>query len=178
MVTLVFYCLVVNIYEHSMFYWFFVLLTIGAINVQTIAQIVGIIFSDNQRLAVFSSVGAFILSFLLSNFTIPTKEVHYFIKGVSNLSTIKLILESILIIQYGFDRCDDKELSLVLYTHGVHNQHLFINLRLLFFQFVFFRIISLIVILLKVNPLGNIKQQKRSYIESRIKRKASKILVL
>lgn len=163
-----------------MYFWFLALITIGALNVQTLAQIIGIVFSDNQRVAVFFSVGAFVFAFLFSNFTSPTKEFHYMVKIICNFSTIKLVLESILILHYGFDRCADNELSSVLYMYNLEDQQLVVNIRYLFLEMIAFRFVALIALLAKVNPLVTRKteQQKIAVIVETIKkRKASKVLI-
>ena len=161
-------------------YWsLYLLLTIGTLETQSIGHFIGIVFSSNQRLAIFTSVGCFIFCFLLSNFMIPTKDLHYSLQIISLLSPIKLVLEGILILYYGFDKCSDREFSFVLYFFDIDDHDFYMNANLLVIQFVLFRVATMIALLYKVNPLVNskVRAQEKRNLTTHL-RKPSKAFIL
>ncbi|CAG2179252.1 unnamed protein product [Oppiella nova] len=146
--------------KHSMFTTYFIFLTIGALEIQSLGHFIGILFDGQQRLAVFTSIGVFIVTFLFSNFLIPINELHYSLQMLSMLSPLKLVLECIMLAFYGFDRCSDREFSFVLHLFDVTDNDFYINTQLLVIQFVVVRSASLIALLLKVSPFVNSKKAR------------------
>jgi hypothetical protein len=126
-------------------------LTIGVLCVQSLGHLIGIILCDNAKIAAFVSVNVFVLLLLFANFMIPIKELHYTLQWLSNLSTHKLIFESMIILLYGFDRCADRQFSGILYVFGVDDNDFFINAWILIFQFIFLRSLALIALIVKTN---------------------------
>jgi hypothetical protein len=126
-------------------------LTIGVLCVQSLGHLIGIILCDNAKIAAFVSVNVFVLLLLFANFMIPIKELHYTLQWLSNLSTHKLIFESMIILLYGFDRCADRQFSGILYVFDVDDNDFFINAWILIFQFIFLRSLALIALIVKTN---------------------------
>ena len=157
LITILFYSYFVDIYERSMYVLF---LTIGALECQSIGHFIGILFSSNQRVAIFTSVAFIIFAFLLSNFFIPIEDMHYSLQILSNLSPDKLVMENILILYYGFDLCSDREFSYVLYFLSIDEKNFYKNTYLSVIQFFIFRTLTLVALLCKVNPLTTSKQQR------------------
>ena len=144
-------------------------LTIGALECQSIGHFIGIVFSSNQRVAIFTSVAFIIFAFLFSNFVIPIEDMHYSLQILSNLSPDKLVMANIFILYYGFDLCSDREFSYVLYFFSIQDQDFYKNTYLLVFQFFIFRTLTLVALLYKVNPLNTSKQhaiEKWEYLQS------------
>ena len=143
-------------------------LTIGALECQSIGHLIGIVFSSNQRMAIFTSVAFTIFAFLFSNFLIPVQDMHYSLQILSNLSPNKLVMENIFILYYGFDLCSDREFSYVLYFFAIDDNDFYKNTYLLVIQFFMFRILTLVALLCKVDLLTNSKEQaikKLEYIQ-------------
>ena len=136
-----------------MFFKYVVFLSIGALEVQSIGHVLGILTADDTRIGVFTIIGTFIFSFMFSNVLVPVKELHYSLQALSNLASLKLLIESVMIEFYGLGRCSDREFSYILFILDIDDKDLYINLYLLFIQFFIFRGIALIVLLLKVNPI-------------------------
>ena len=164
-ITLLIYCYVVDIYEPSLYIWYFIFLTIGCFNVQTVGQTLAIIYSDSQRTAVFGSVAIFLFSMMFSNFIIKTKELHYFLQIICKFTPIKLVLECILVAMYGFDRCTKREFSYPLWLFDIEDSDFYTNGRILIAQFFVLRAISLLVLLLKVNPMFDSKKKQQKRVE-------------
>lgn len=150
-ITLMIYCYAVDKYEPSMYIWYFLFLTTGCFNAQTVGQMMAIMFADSQRMGVFSSVALFLFSMMFSNFAVKTKELHYALQIVCQSNPLKLVLECILIAMYGFERCTDRQFSLPLYMFDIDDNDFYSNARILFLQFFVLRAISLTALLFKVN---------------------------
>ena len=148
-----------------MFVSYFVFLTIGALEAQSIGHLIGIIFSSNQRVAIFTSVGCVVFAFLLGNFIIPVKDMHYSLQTMSNLSPDKIVMENIYILYYGFDLCSEREFSYVLYYLAIDDKDFYKNTYLLVIQFFIFRTLSLVALLYKVNPITTSKKQAKEKSE-------------
>ena len=124
---------------------------------QSIGHIIGIIFNENLKIAVLCSVNLYLMLFLLSNYFVPIKDLHYFIQWFTNLSTVKLLYECILILFYGFDRCSSSELSSAMIVFSLEDNNFYTNTKILIFQLLLFRSLALIALIIKVNPLFNTK---------------------
>ena len=142
-----------------MFFSYFFFLTIGALECQSIGHFIGIVFSSNQRVAIFTSVTFVIFAFLFCNILIPVEDMHYSLQILSNLSPDKLVMENIFILYYGFDLCSDREFSYVLYFLAIDEKDFYKNTYLLVIQFFLFRTLTLLALLCKVNPLTTSKKQ-------------------
>ena len=161
LLNLVAFSYIVDMYDRSMFVSYCIYLSMGVLEMQSMGHFIGIVFSSNQRLAVFISIGVLLFCILFGNFMIQTQTLHYSLQMVSYLSTFKLVLESILILYYGFDRCSDREFSFVLYFFNINDNDLYINTYLLVLQFIILRGLSLAALLYKVNPLSNSKDRQK-----------------
>ena len=171
-ITIVCYSYVVDIYEwkNSMFLKYAVFLTIGLLELQSVSHIFGILTADNTRIAVFTIIGVFLFQIIFSNFFIPIRELHYSLQVLSNLSTLKLLMESVMIMFYGLGRCFDREYSYILLILDIKDKDFYMNLELLVIQFFTFRAIALIVLLLRVNPIVNSRkdQERRKNITENV----------
>ncbi|XP_054157346.1 uncharacterized protein LOC128955701 [Oppia nitens] len=151
-ITLFLYIYIIDIYEGTRIFVFYLyFLTIGILCIQSFGHLIGIIFSDNQKIAVLFSVALYLLLFLLSNYFVPINELHYAIQWFSNLSTFKLLFECILILFYGFNRCSGNEFSSVMFVFGFQDQQFYSNIKILVCKLIVLRVLALIVLLIKVN---------------------------
>ena len=176
-IIIVIFSFVVDLYDakNSMFYNYAIYLTIGALEVQSLGQVMGILTADDPQLGVFALVGCFVFSFLFCNVLIPVKELHYSLQVLSNFASLKLLFESVMILFYGLGRCSDREFSLILFLLDVEDKDLYINLQLLVVQFFIFRAIALTILLLKVSPFVNNKEERieRELIVEQLKQQFS-----
>ena len=151
---------IVDIYESekSMFYQYLVLFTMGALEVQSISHVFGILTYESIRVGVFTIIGFGIFLTMFSNVLIPIKELHYSLQLFSNLASIKLLIESLMVLFYGLDRCSDREFSYILSILDIEDMDLYINVSLLIAQFFIFRAIALLILIMKLNPMVNNKK--------------------
>ncbi|CAG2165982.1 unnamed protein product [Oppiella nova] len=92
-----------------------VILTIVSIVLQSTGHLIAVLFSGTPTLAALIACYCFVAQLLFSNFFIFTKNLHYSLQLVSNLSVMKLAFESTVVWIYGFDVCTDREFSSPLY---------------------------------------------------------------
>ena len=151
-ITTFLYVYIIDIYEEKSIFMFYLLfLTIGILCLQSVGHIIGIIFNENQKIAVLSSVALYLMFFLLTNYFVPIKELHYSLQWLSNLSTFKSLFECILILFYGFSRCSGNEFSTVMFVFGFNDNQFYVNLRILLIKLIVFRVLALLVLLIKVH---------------------------
>jgi hypothetical protein len=158
------YVFIIDIYEgNTIFFAYLLFLSIGILSIQSVGHIIGILFSENVRIAIICSVGYGLFIFFLSNFLIPIQELHYTLQWLSNLSMTKLIFECMVILFYGFDRCTDRELSSIMYLLELEDYTFYTNARLLIFQFIFLRSLTLLTLSIKVNPFTSQKKVDKQH---------------
>ena len=157
----------------------YLFIILGSVMTQSIGHFIGIVLSSNIRLAVFTSIGFSIFAVLFSNFMIPTKDLHYSLQMVSLLSPVKLVMECLFILYYGFDKCSDREFSFVLFLFDVKDEDFYINTYIIVVELVITRAASMIALLYKVNPLidSKVRAEKNREQTSR-SRRPSKAFIL
>lgn len=159
-VTTFLYVYIIDIYEgNTIFVFYLYFLTVGILCVQSWGHIIGILFNENQKMAVLFSVALYLMFFLLTNYFVPVKELHYSIQWFSNLSTFKLLFECILILFYGFNRCTGNEFSSVMFVFGFDDNQFYRNIRILVIKLIVLRIVALLVLLFKVH--SPVRQKSR-----------------
>ena len=158
------YIYVIDKYEDkSIFFGYLFFMTITVFCTQSIGHIENIIFRDNLKTCLLFGVASSLIMYLLSNFMVPIKELHYSLQWLSDFNVFKLHMECILILFYGFDRCLEDEFSSVLYFYGITDGDFYKNTRILIFLFILLRFLTLITFVLKMNPMSNNKKQSELY---------------
>jgi len=94
----------------------------------SLGYLIGIIFARNIQVATTSGVAIFLVLVLFSGFFVPLSTLNVVLRGASYLSFIKLTFESILIIIYGFERCTDSQIPLLLHQLDLNDDQLSSNL--------------------------------------------------
>jgi len=162
LLTIVCYIYILDIYDGNTFFLIYLFFgTIGVLCMQSIGHCIGVVFCDNVKIAIFFSVALFVTLILFCNFLIPIKELHYALQWLSNISTVKLIFECIMISFYGFDRCADTEFSSIMYFFELEDVTYYRNARTLIYHFLFFRSLALIALLIKANPMFSSKKAQQ-----------------
>ncbi|XP_054163336.1 uncharacterized protein LOC128961156 [Oppia nitens] len=170
---------IANIYNQlSIFLMLTSVMTLASLVIQSMGYLIGVLFSGNKSLAAMIVAACFADQLLLSNFIVLTKNLHYFLEMVSDLSVIKLVSESIVVFLYGFNRCNDNELSFPLYYMDITDQIFFKNIRLLVYQMLFYQLLTLIAIIIKTNAFPEDQSYKQQFLLLYTRFKPKKILIL
>ena len=152
MVIFLVYAVIVDKYQTIDTYpGYLYLLTLAVLCAQSLGHISGIVFSANQNTAILFSIGLMISFVFVGNYLIPFKEIPRLFQYLGQLSFIKHSFESIVILNYGFDRCSDNQLSLVLHRFGIETKDYEFNCIYLLFDLICLKIIALIILIFKTN---------------------------
>ena len=119
---------------------------------QGLAFLIGIVSVTNDKLAMVLISGTYLCLTMLMGFVAPIKNLPF--EGLSHVSFVKHSFENRIIILYGFDRCP--ELQYNLYRMGLSNdtnEKFWNNWIILGAHTIIFRVMALIVLLFKANPI-------------------------
>ncbi|XP_054164304.1 uncharacterized protein LOC128961998 [Oppia nitens] len=141
---------IVDIYVNRSMTWSLaVSLTLSTLSFQSMGHIVGILFPTNATVV---SIMIIPILTLTSNTIAPTASYNQFIKQLSNLSVIKQSLTYLLIAMYGFDRCPQgSHISSMLYRYSLTDGDYRRDRHLLIVQLVIYKLLTYILLKLKVN---------------------------
>lgn len=145
--------LYVAIIDHSTppdLYWHLVLLfALSTIGFQGLAHCFGIIFHGQTLLLMICSSGAFFFLVMLGNFFIVIERLHYVYRFLSNVSLARFSFEALILLQYGFGRCTEKEIQPFLYLMQIDDEHYQTCLLMMIANIVITRFIALWLIINK-----------------------------
>ncbi|CAG2105620.1 unnamed protein product [Medioppia subpectinata] len=107
---------ITNRYNTITFFMFtFAVILLVIICTQSAAQLASLLFMNDTKVALIVAILIHATVFFMSNSLIPVKELHYIMQELSHLSYIRHAYECIIIMLYGFDRCQGNQVSTVLY---------------------------------------------------------------
>ena len=118
---------------------------------QSIGQISAILFPNNSAIAISFCAAIFAVVQILSTICVPVKYFHYSLQQISDLSFFKLAYEIIIIAIYGFDRCLENEISLVLYNFRIESQMFWRKIIYFIILCIALKLITLLLIIYKIN---------------------------
>jgi len=98
-----------------------------------------------------SSIAAYLVLILLSNYFIPLKNLHYVHQLISMLSIPKYAFEAIALLEYGFGRCGPREIQVVLAWMDLQDEDYFTCIAMLAFHVVLYRSIAFWLLVRKAN---------------------------
>ena len=127
---------------------------------QSIGQISAILFPRDSAIAI--SFASLILSLcqVLGNILVPVKYLHYSLQQISDISYFKLAYDTMIIAIYGFDRCLENEISLVLYELGIESQMFW--RKIIYFILLCIALKSITVLLLIFRINCNLEDNRQS----------------
>ncbi|KAH7636495.1 abc transporter sub-family g-like protein 3 [Dermatophagoides farinae] len=156
------YNYIVDVFEPvrpGMYWWMVILTFLGALVIQGQSHLFALLIGSNFIVLIVVTFSNFFTWFVLSNTFNPIEEMHYGYQFVAQFSVLRFINEALFQLQYGFDRCNTGEISIVLYkmmlSRDEQGQYFYHCLRMLLFQIVFYRSIALGVLIFKCNPQQN-----------------------
>ncbi len=90
----------------------------------SLGYFIGIVFARNFQIAITSGVALYLILFLFSGFFIPLSTLNKVMRGASYISFVKLTFESIIITIFGFERCSDSQIQLILHQLDLKDDQL------------------------------------------------------
>nr|XP_046912722.1 LOW QUALITY PROTEIN: uncharacterized ABC transporter ATP-binding protein/permease YOL075C-like [Dermatophagoides farinae] len=167
--TIVFVVYIANIYESSihfngLYFWMILLFIFGSLAMQGMGHSLAIITNGNFFALITILPGWMTLLFLLSNFASPIQRLNYLYQFLSNLSPYRFVLEALLILQYGFERCQSNEIPIVLYQmmaiNNPYDQHFYHCIRQLIFNIFFYRLLAIIMLIIRTEPFDDYHRKR------------------
>lgn len=124
------------------------------INTQGMAYIWSISASRNLKVALCLAVGGYLSVVLFSGFFTPVADMNHILQLISYGSYIKMAFETQILAVYGLDRCDETQhkWSAILYQLKM-KENIDWQIKMLVFLAIIWRIIALIILIIKTNDL-------------------------
>ncbi|XP_054160035.1 ATP-binding cassette sub-family G member 1-like [Oppia nitens] len=103
-----------QLYEWYRYEYFTITLVACMIITHNCGMFIGTVFSHNFQLASTAAITLLIMCFLLGGFPVKLSTLDVVMKWLSHLSFIRHTFECLLLTTYGFNRCHDSQLSVIL----------------------------------------------------------------
>ena len=155
------------------------LLVLGVLATTAQGHLVSLLAGGNLTGQTVLVIAVFLLGQLLQNYVIPIGQMHYLWQVGATFSVSRYLLESLMVLQYGFGRCLPRvEVQAVLYAmdidiegeSGSRNFYAF-NLAMLALNCLLFRLLALWVLVRRANPIDDRKGRVERLEEYRKKLK-------
>ena len=126
--------------------------TAGVLTAQGMGFAVGTIATSNDKLGIVLANGLYLINVFVCGFFTPIEALPTVIRWLPNISFVKQSYELIAYIFYGFDRCPDGQVSVVLDQLKLNDRNQsWINAEILIGQIIFYRTFALVTMLIKAN---------------------------
>lgn len=171
----------IDIYEEilpGIYLWLFIILVLGIISTQGIGNLLAILTTGELTILVITIPGVVVLCVLLGNTATPIGQLHYFYQFLSLLSPARFIIESMALLQYGFNRCHEKEIQITLYQLRIHHdEHFNFCIIMLIIQCIFYHMVAFTLIMIKSNPFESRKHRAKKILQFHESMKRSNVYI-
>lgn len=169
------YVYIIDIYDpvvrESLYWPLFNLLTLASIGYIGLAHCCILLFRGSFMGQMLLLICIYVFLMILSNFLIPITKMHYIYQFLSHFGLSRYILELFTLLQYGFNRCQPREVQGVLYSMSITDADYYPDILMLVFNVILYRLFAIYLFIRRVNPIEN--RQKRI---SRISQYREKVL--
>ena len=145
-----------------MFLVYYTILIPNLLCTQSLAQISAILLTRNVPGAMLISQAVLMFINILNNGLIPVKTMHYSIQLLSELSFMKFTHDFIILNMYGLGRCDDNQISTVLYVFNIDDDMYWPIINKMIFNVVIYKILTFAIFTYKFNSLSESKIKRTS----------------
>lgn len=136
---------------------------------QCLAQLSAIVSPDDTKTALLIGLMTHMFLMILGNNMVLLKELHYSLQLLSVVSYMRLTFESLLILIYGFDKCNENEISTVLMNFEVETQDFWPNVIQLVFICILLKALTVFILIIKINSTFESKRNTNENIENQNK---------
>ncbi|XP_046913707.2 uncharacterized protein LOC124494563 [Dermatophagoides farinae] len=168
----------------GMYWWMLFYLIINALVAQALGHLIAILTLGNFIALIIAMPAVQVISLLLSNIATPVRRLHYIFQFLSYFAPTRFGLEAILLLQYGFERCGKKEVQKILLKlkmedneHEFHETYFLSTIIMLIFNMLFYRIIAILVLLIKTNRYENRRRRAMKIQDAYEKLKPSNVII-
>lgn len=146
-------------------YYYMVMITLLiSLSTQAAGHIISIL--SNGNLIVFCYLNPFVFSIfhLLSGIENPIHNSPYVYQKISYLNLFRYQNELALLLQYGFGRCQAREIQLILYRLGLTDDYFYESIFRMSVMAVVYRCLALGLFYIKFNPYRNQRERTKRII--------------
>ncbi|KAH7637213.1 uncharacterized protein LOC124495078 isoform X3 [Dermatophagoides farinae] len=168
----------------GMYWWMLFYLIINALVAQALGHLIAILTLGNFIALIIAMPAVEVISLLLGNIATPVRRLHYIFQFLSYFAPTRFGLEAILLLQYGFERCRKKEVQKILLKlkmedneHEFHETYFLSTIIMLIFNMLFYRIIAILVLLIKTNRYENRRRRAMRIADSHQKLKPVNVII-
>lgn len=159
----VFFVLLVNIFEpvvnSSVYFSFWIVLTVAQQGVIGMGQSITLLGGKNFNLIVIALAGVYVFTMLISGSFVSLSEMPYIYQALSTFSVPRFTFASSMLLLFGFGRCQEKEVNIFLYSMDFHDADYLPSIGMLAFNAVFYRSLSLYLLVCRLSLLENRKKR-------------------
>ncbi len=146
------FCKIIDLYDNTEIYLVYYGTNLAVVFcTQCVARIGAIIAPEDTKLALVLAMMINSGFIVMGNNVIPSKQLHYSIKMLSSISYVKYAFEINMIAIYGFNRCDENQISTVLNSFEVETEKFWPNVIYLIIICCLFKSIVFLILILKTN---------------------------
>ena len=169
--VIIFYPIVCDIYQpvrsHIWYYMIFIII-MPMIAVQGASYIISIVFGRNPVNLYISIPALMLLSIVCV--MMPHALSHFAFKLITTFNLFRYQIHAMLFLVYGFGRCGNREIQVVLYRLGlIHDEHFYYCIMMTAVNAILFQSIALLLFLIYNNPFQN-RRKRTERIEFRNQR--------
>lgn len=181
------YTLLIDIYEPvrpGIYFSIAFYVILGATAVQSVGHLLSIVTMGEFVALVISIPGIEAIFLMVSNLGTPVKRLHYILQFISNFAPTRFGIEAMFLLQYGFDRCGLKEVQKILFKlkmendeHEHHASFLLQTLIMLIFNLIFYRLVSLLLLIIRFNHFNNRRKRAQRISDFHKNLKPSNVII-
>lgn len=168
---LIYVAIIGNWYEAVIpgIYWSFLLLfLLTSIAIQGLAHVFALLSRRSFTFLVLQTSTVILFFIMLSNFTIHIPRLPVVYQFVANFVPGRFLFDGVMLLQYGFGRCADGDIQLILFMMGLVDADYTTSLCMLTFNILFYRLLAIYLLLRQET------QRERSEKEARAQKSETK----
>lgn len=164
LISNVFFIYLINIYEpvvqSSVYLSYWLILTLAQVGFVAMGQSLSLLVGQkNFNFSVIFLSGAYVFTCVVGGAYVPLPQMHYIYRMLSLFSIPRFAYHLPILLQYGFGRCRDKEISSMLYMLDLHETDFMPNMGMLLLNILLYRSLSLYLLIRQVNKVENRKKR-------------------
>lgn len=167
MFILIFYLYLADIYQpiHNSYLWIYLILLLSSLSMQALSFLFAYLTRGNFGIIAIILPGITLLQLYLAHLGSPIYSLHFIWQYISFFATHRFLVESILLLQYGFDRCYYREIQQTLYKLLIkpNPEYFYYCLIILIIHVILFNVISIMTLLFKMNPFQTRQSRQRKF---------------
>lgn len=165
----VFFIYLINIYQpvvkFSLYLPYWLVLSLAQAGYVAMGHSLSLLVRQNFNMTVILLSGAYVFTAVVGGAYVPLPHMHYVYRIFSLFSIPRFAYHLPVIFLFGFGRCEENEISSMLYMLDLHEGDLFSNFGMLLFNIIFYRFLSLYLLVKQVNSVAGRKKRTTRIVQ-------------